>query len=312
MTGHGFRWFSIPRHVELAIPGACSGGVACAIRLQVHSQRCPCSAMSDRRDVVVSTAAIGISRFIAISRPRRANEDRRRLGADPSVSESELRYPTPCGSTLRVRYAPPVETEQVTMSKISAESGVQTLPDLALSTTGAAKIMRMPAHPRTKSGHGFEELKSTGAQGKQPAMDRPKMMRTPLTRERLHRLRHELGKISPSPSTIEQARAEIIKAMARANLAAWRVPGLTGESAIHYTDGSVQVSLIAHEIVFNSTGAFQIVDTHPPGMPYFEMCGRDGAAFASPCGMRAKAYRNVESPRDEAAERGSLERPRRA
>ncbi|MCR4469786.1 MULTISPECIES: hypothetical protein [unclassified Burkholderia] len=198
------------------------------------------------------------------------------------------------------------------MSKVSAESGVQALPDLTLSTTGAAKIIRMPAHPSARSGRGFEELKSTGAQGKQLATDRPTMMRTPLTRERLHRLRQELGKISPSPSTIDEARAEIIKAMARANLDAWRVPGLTSESAVHYTDGSVQVCLIAHEIVFNSTGAFQIIDAHPHGMLYFEMCGRDGAAFAPPCGMHAEADRNVEPPRDEDTGRGSPVRPRRA
>ncbi|MBK5151292.1 hypothetical protein IQ285_26715 [Burkholderia sp. R-69608] len=198
------------------------------------------------------------------------------------------------------------------MSKVSAESSVQALAELALSTIGDADVARMPAHSKARLAPGFAALKSTAAHCRQRPMDRPKLMRTPQTRERLHRLRHELGRISPPPSTIEEARAEIIQAMARADLGAWRVPELTGDAALHHADGSVQIVLIAHVIVFNSTGAFQIVDTHPPGAPYFEMRGRDGAAFVPPCDMHAEADRNVGPPQDETSGRAAPAHLRRA
>lgn len=204
----------------------------------------------------------------------------------------------------------PIEAEEVTMSKVSAESGIQALAELALSTTGDASATRMPAHFKAKLAPGFAALKSTSPPCKQLPMDRPKLMRAPQTRERLHRLRHELGKISP-PSTIEEARAEIIKAMARANLGAWRVPELTGDLALHHADGSVQVSLIAHVIVFNGSGAFQITDTHSPGAPYFEMCGCDGAAFVPPCGMPAQANSKAGPPRGPTSGRACLGHLRR-
>lgn len=209
----------------------------------------------------------------------------------------------------------PIGAEEVTMSKVSADSGVQALAELALSTIGDADVAQMPAHSRAKLAPGFAALKSTAAHCKQPPMDRPKLMHTPQTRERLHRLRHELGKIRPPPSTIDEARAEIIKAMARANLSAWRVPELTGDSALQHADGSVQVNLIAHVIVFNVTGAFQIVDTHSPGAPYFEMCGRDGpdgTAFVPPCDMPAQGDSKAGPPRAPTNGRASPRHPRRA
>ncbi|MBW0447162.1 hypothetical protein EN871_23965 [bacterium M00.F.Ca.ET.228.01.1.1] len=168
------------------------------------------------------------------------------------------------------------------MSKVSAESGIQALAEFIESVPGEADVARIPVHARAKRALSFRQLKPATAQGGARPIDRPKLMRTPQTRERLHRLRHELGKIDPAPSTAQEAHAEVVKAMARANLGAWRVPELTAESAFCHPDGSVEVSLIAHVIVFNTSGAFRIVDTHPPGALYFEMCGRGGAAFVAP------------------------------
>lgn len=107
-------------------------------------------------------------------------------------------------------------------------------------------------------------------------------MRALQTRQRLHRLRHELGQINPSPSSSEEARDEIIKAMARASLDNWSVPELTDESAVHYPDGSICIRLVAHTIFFNPTGAFGIVDRHPPGRLYFDMAGQGGVGFVLP------------------------------
>ena len=44
------------------------------------------------------------------------------------------------------------------------------------------------------------------------------------------------------------------------------------------------VSLVSHTIVFTAGGAFRIIDLLPPGSVYFELAGRDGAAFVLPCG----------------------------
>ncbi|MGF7192231.1 hypothetical protein JOE11_005309 [Robbsia andropogonis] len=168
------------------------------------------------------------------------------------------------------------------MSKISAEGGVKALAEFVESASGEAVGARIPVHAKAKRSSRFAQLKPATAQSVARPMDHPKLLRTLQTRERLHRLRHELGKIDPAPSTAQEAHTEVVKAMVRANLCAWRVPALTAESALYHADGSVEVSLIAHVITFNTSGAFRIVDTHPPCTLYFEMCGRGGAAFVAP------------------------------
>ncbi|WP_429498243.1 hypothetical protein ACQUFY_01470 [Robbsia andropogonis] len=168
------------------------------------------------------------------------------------------------------------------MSKVSAEGRVKALSELIESPSGESDGARIPGHAKAKRTSSFAQLKPATAQsGARPA-DHPKLFRTPQTRERLHRLRHELGKIDPAPSTAQEAHTEVVKAIARANLCAWHVPALTAESALCHADGSVEVSLIAHVITFNTSGAFRIVDSHAPGALYFEMCGRGGAAFVAP------------------------------
>ena len=109
--------------------------------------------------------------------------------------------------------------------------------------------------------------------------------RSPQNRERLGRLRLELGKISPAPSGREEARQEIVKALARAGLGAWTVPELTDDKATRYADASVRINLLAHVIFINPTGSFRIVDLHTPREPYFEMPGADGRTFVLPPGQ---------------------------
>ncbi|WP_316667431.1 hypothetical protein [Ralstonia psammae] len=109
-------------------------------------------------------------------------------------------------------------------------------------------------------------------------------MRTPETRQRLHRLRKELSKIAPAPACAEDAHADILAAMARAGLSGWTLPALSDPANPRHADGSVVVSLVSHTIVFNAGGAFRIIDLLPPGSVYFELAGHDGAAFVLPCG----------------------------
>ncbi|WP_206956605.1 hypothetical protein [Trinickia acidisoli] len=110
-------------------------------------------------------------------------------------------------------------------------------------------------------------------------LERVRLARKPETTRRLHRLRHELGKISPLPSNPTQARIEIVDAMARANLSAWTVPELSGPSAVRHADGSIYVTLISHAIIFNPSGAFRIIDLHHDGRVYFEMAGEGNLTF---------------------------------
>ncbi|WP_176860797.1 hypothetical protein [Paraburkholderia phenazinium] len=124
----------------------------------------------------------------------------------------------------------------------------------------------------------------TAAQVSQARSCRPRPLsgRKPETKQRLGRLRRELNRTSPSPSNPQEARAAIVEAMARANLSGWTVPLLSDDSTVQYADGSLQITLITHVIVFNPSGAFQIADLCPPGSVYFEMAGCEGAKFVVP------------------------------
>jgi hypothetical protein len=102
------------------------------------------------------------------------------------------------------------------------------------------------------------------------------------TTERLGRLRTELGRISPLPKTAYQASAAILAAMARANLGDWTIPDLDGTSARRYQEGSTQVDLIAHAIIFNPWGAFRIVNLRSNVAIYFELAGADQGVFVEP------------------------------
>lgn len=107
-----------------------------------------------------------------------------------------------------------------------------------------------------------------------------RIARSPEVRERLHRLRRELAKIYPAPSSADEARDEIVKAMGRAGLSGWTVPELSSPQTTRCAGGSVCIKLIAHVICINGWGAFRIVDLHAPQPAYFEMPGRDGRPFA--------------------------------
>ncbi|NRF72181.1 hypothetical protein HLB44_34875 [Aquincola sp. S2] len=119
--------------------------------------------------------------------------------------------------------------------------------------------------------------------GKAPAIMSVK--RTDETKDRLGRLRTELGKLHPRPSSPEEARRGISCALENAGLCDWTVPELSGPDATWRADGSVVVKLLAHVIVFNASGAFRIVDSHSPQLPYFEMRAASGALFAMPAGL---------------------------
>jgi hypothetical protein len=102
------------------------------------------------------------------------------------------------------------------------------------------------------------------------------------TQQRLGRLRQELAKIRPAPSCPEEARDEILGALARAGLGDWTVPELTDRAVRRCASGSLCVPLISHVLVFNPTGAFRIVDVFAGQQVYFEMAARCGAPFDLP------------------------------
>lgn len=118
---------------------------------------------------------------------------------------------------------------------------------------------------------GLSELKSDFGRSEAAGRSRVSLPRKPETMRRLHRLRRELSKISPAPSTPEQARSEIIEAMVRAELLGWTVPELSDPCAMHLKDGSIRIPLISHAIVFRTDGGFRIIDVAQGESVYFEM-----------------------------------------
>ena len=102
------------------------------------------------------------------------------------------------------------------------------------------------------------------------------------TQQRLGRLRQELSKIRPAPACPEEARHEILGALARAGLGDWTVPGLDEAGVRRCTGGSICIPLISHVVVLNPSGAFRIVDVFAGQHVYFEMAARDGSPFVLP------------------------------
>ena len=174
------------------------------------------------------------------------------------------------------------------MSKISSANGIPPQHDSAPAVQHAglpARVAPPPAStPRVAAPGLLQKLPKPTAARPPAAPTRVKALRTLETRQRLYRLRKELGKIDPPPACAEEAHADILAAMARAGLSGWTVPALSDPANLRHADGSVVVSLVSHAIVFNAGGAFRIIDRLPPGSVYFELAGRDGAAFVLPCG----------------------------
>ncbi|WP_206956657.1 hypothetical protein [Trinickia acidisoli] len=146
------------------------------------------------------------------------------------------------------------------------------------SDSEAVAASPAPAKP-LQAAHGLAELRPSLAQQQPRDLSRICLARKPETTRRLHRLRRELGKISPAPPNPAQARAEIIDAMARANLSGWTVPELSDPSAVLHADGSICITLLSHAVIFHPNGAFQIIDLHHDERIYFEMPGRGTQVF---------------------------------
>jgi len=100
--------------------------------------------------------------------------------------------------------------------------------------------------------------------------------------QRLARLRTELGKMARQPCNPQQAREEILNALARAGLGDWTLPRLDDQTTHRCADGSLRLQLIAHVIIINPWGAFRIVDQHGPRATYFERHGCKQRAFERP------------------------------
>ena len=185
------------------------------------------------------------------------------------------------------------------MSKISSANGIpprhDSPPDGQLAGLSARVAPSPDCAPRVP-GPGLAQLPKSTAARPPAGPTRVKPLRTLETRQRLHRLRKELGKIAPPPACAHHARAGILAAMARAGLSGWTLPALSDPANARHADGSVVVSLVSHAIVFNAGGAFRIFDLLPPGSVYFELAGHNGAAFVLPCGCASLAARQPGYP----------------
>lgn len=146
--------------------------------------------------------------------------------------------------------------------------------------TGAAAIVERSPAPRTAAPPlpGLSPFKGAPSQSDAPGRGRVLPPRNPETARRLHRLRRELSRISPAPSSAEQARAEIVRAMARADLSGWTVPELTDRAAVRLADGSFRITLVSHALILHPSGAFRIVDLRQDERLYFEMAGNPSGA----------------------------------
>lgn len=168
------------------------------------------------------------------------------------------------------------------MSRILRESS---LPISAAAAPAAGHTARTPRRRKPSTpvvSVGLGGLKPAQTQH-EPAGVRPLTPgRKPGTKQRLYRLRRELGRISPAPSDPHEARSAIVEAMVRAGLSGWAVPALADDATVHHADGSLEIALITHAIIFNPGGAFRIADLYPPVSVYFEMPGHDGDVFVAP------------------------------
>ncbi len=173
-------------------------------------------------------------------------------------------------------------TPPTMIPKIISGNSLPSFADSAPSERHDEPATTPPAPTARTADRQLAELSIPRTLRQPPAMDTLKRRRKPETQRRLHCLRKALGEISPPPSSPEQAWAEILKAMARADLVGWTLPPLSDDAAIRHADGSVEIGLISHAIVFNPSGAFRILDLLPPGSLYFEMAGHGGVAFAAP------------------------------
>jgi hypothetical protein len=149
-------------------------------------------------------------------------------------------------------------------SRIGPASDTHT--DATAPTAPASTVQQAPA-----CAPGLSELKNERVRSEAAGRSRVSQPRKPETMRRLHRLRRELGKISPAPSNPEQARAEIIGAMERAELSGWTVPELSDPSAEQLEGGSIRIPLISHAIIFRADGGFRIVDLVQGESVYFDM-----------------------------------------
>ena len=180
------------------------------------------------------------------------------------------------------------------MSKISSANGIPPRHDNPSDGHHAGRLTRVaqqPACAPRAPSPGLTQLPKSTAARQPAAPTRVKALRTLETRQRLHRLRKELGKIDPPPASAQDAHADILAAMARAGLSGWTLPALSDPANARHADGSVVVSLVSHVIAFNAGGAFRIIDLLPPGSVYFELAGHNGAAFVLPCGCASLAAR---------------------
>ncbi|MHA6874888.1 hypothetical protein [Ralstonia solanacearum] len=216
------------------------------------------------------------SSFLALA----LNRDRGEMSTEGCLANNLIRSPGAEPGPGRA-VAPHLQTHTMIPKRIGGNS----LPSLAGNTPAdrhGEPAAAPPAPMARTAGQQLAELNTPRTPRQPPAMDVLKRRRKPETRQRLHRLRKALGEISPAPSSPEQAWADIRNAMARADLAGWTLPALSDEAAIRHADGSVEIGLISHAIVFNPGGAFRILDLLSPGSPYFEMAGHGGIAFVAP------------------------------
>ncbi|MCM5681441.1 hypothetical protein M8A51_18085 [Schlegelella sp. S2-27] len=115
-----------------------------------------------------------------------------------------------------------------------------------------------------------------------PAAGAGRVTRRLQSRQRLGRLRQQLARIHPAPSCPQQAREEILDALARAGLGDWTVPELSDACVRRCSEGSICIPLLSHVIVLNPSGAFRIIDVYAGQHLYFEMPARTGRPFVLP------------------------------
>jgi hypothetical protein len=160
-------------------------------------------------------------------------------------------------------------------TSIHSSGRILAASSLLQGATDAATVEPPPPAPVAESPgpHGLRPAPKAQGAGA------PRVARSLENRDRLHRLRRELGKIDPPPACPEEAHEQIAKAMARAGLAGWSLPALSDPETAACGDGSVRIRLLAHVIAINRSGAFRIVDLHSPQQPFFELGGRGGRTF---------------------------------
>lgn len=107
-------------------------------------------------------------------------------------------------------------------------------------------------------------------------------MKKPETKASLASLRDRLA--ASQYAANQREVVELLRGASKAVNPEWTVPRLGDPAGMNksFSDGSVRVVLLAHQVLINPNGAYRIIESHPPQNVFFERESACGSPFLDP------------------------------